>query len=222
MDAALRPHTHGQRQAPEFVINAYRTTTDSFVNESYRPLKKASSLIDDERTQLKRQRRREIVAMRKLDPVTIIQRNTWYFLGINSCQQMLYCLKRINDPIREHVGNHFTPLPKGDRQRFIAMRENVIAMYEKALKMLEDGDYSNAEHLRNECTNVQNQLSNDRKLALDCLTPADLDDASSSEGAQSINTLLLTVHVLQESQELVGCLRHMLRGMKKFASTDND
>lgn len=213
----------GNAQRLQFVIDTYRCATDSFINESYRPLKKASSLIDDERTQLKRQRRREIVAMRKLDPMTIIQRNTWYYLGINSCQQMLYCLKRINDPIREHVGNHFTPLPEHDRKSFIAMRETVVAMYEKALKMLEDGDYSNAEHLRNECTNVQNQLSADRKLVLDCLTPADTnsDTANSSADRQSINTLLLTVHVLQESQELIGCLRHMLRGMNKFASTDN-
>ena len=96
-------------------------------------------------------------------------------------------------------------------------------MYEKAIKMLESGDYSNAEHLRNECTNVQNQLSSDRKLALDCLTPSNMDtDAkTSSANTQSINTLLLTVHVLQESQELIGCLRHMLRGMNKFASADN-
>lgn len=206
----------------QFVINAYRCATDSFVNESYRPLKKGSSLIDDERTRLKRQRRREIVAMRKLDPITVIQRNTWYFLGINSCQQMLYCLKRINDPIREHVGNHFNPLPASDREKFINMRDTVIAMYEKALNMLESGDYSNAEHLRNECTNVQNQLSTDRKLVLDCLTPANINSADGSSSQQSINTLLLTVHILQESQELVGSLRHMLRGMNKFATTDNN
>ena len=152
-----------------------------------------------------------------------MQRNTWYYLGINSCQQMLYCLKRINDPIREHVGNHFTPLPECDKQQFVNMRDTVISMYEKAIKMLESGDYSNAEHLRNECTNVQNQLSSDRKLALDCLTPSNMetDAKTSSANTQSINTLLLTVHVLQESQELIGCLRHMLRGMNKFASADN-
>lgn len=220
----LRDHIRtGNAKRLQFVIDAYRCATNSFVNESYRPLKKCSSLIDDERTDLKRQRRREIVAMRKLDPITIMQRNTWYYLGINSCQQMLYCLKRINDPIREHVGNHFTPLPECDRQRFLNMRDTVISMYEKAIKMLESGDYSNAEHLRNECTNVQNQLSSDRKLALDCLTPSNMDtDAkTSSANTQSINTLLLTVHVLQESQELIGCLRHMLRGMNKFASADN-
>ncbi len=35
-----------------------------------------------------------------------------------------------------------------------------------------------------------------------------------------INTLLLTIHILQESQELTSNLRHMLRGMNKFAGED--
>ena len=184
----------------KFVVLAYRNATDSFVNETYRPLKKGSSLIDDERIALKRQRRREIVSMRRLDPLTIIQRNTWYFLGISSCQQMLYCLKRINDPIREHVGNHFTPLPEGEKERFITMREIVVNMYERTIKMIESGDFSEAEDIRNESTNIQSQLSADRKLVLDSLTPLGSDVSSQKE---SMNTLLLTVHILQESQELV-------------------
>ena len=203
----------------KFVVLAYRNATDSFVNETYRPLKKGSSLIDDERIALKRQRRREIVSMRRLDPLTIIQRNTWYFLGISSCQQMLYCLKRINDPIREHVGNHFTPLPEGEKERFITMREIVVNMYERTIKMIESGDFSEAEAIRNESTNIQSQLSADRKLVLDSLTPLGSDVSSQKE---SMNTLLLTVHILQESQELVGCLRHMIRGMVKFDEQEPD
>lgn len=58
-------------------------------------LKKGSHLIEEERIELKKQRRKEIIAMRKLKPMTIIPRNTWYFLGINSCHQMLYGLKNL-------------------------------------------------------------------------------------------------------------------------------
>lgn len=40
------------------------------------------------------------------------------------------------------------------------------------------------------------------------------------DGTQNINTLLLTVHILQESQELLGSLRHMIRGMNKFVGAE--
>lgn len=73
--------------------------------------------------------------------------------------------------------------------------------------MLDSGDFTNAETLREACTKVQNAISADRKRALDNM----------QNGSANINTLLLTIHILQESQELVGQLRHMIRGMNKFA-----
>mgnify|MGYP003290968804 CR=1 FL=1 len=194
----------------QFVIDSYHKATDCFLTSKYRPLRRGTSLIDDERKELKRQRRREIIAMRRLDPLTVIQRNTWYFLGINSCQQMLYCMKRINDPLREHIGNNFAPLPLAYHERFIDTRENVIALFNAALSMLQTGDFTEAEHLREKCLATQSEISEDRKKVLDTL----------QDGTANINTMLLTVHILQESQELLGCLRHMIRGMNKFAGAD--
>lgn len=194
----------------KFVADTYRGMTDAFLYEQYRPLRRASSQIEDERQALKRQRKQEIISMRRLDQVQMLSRNTWFFLGSNACQQMLYCLKRINEPLREHVGNCFLPLPEAWHESFLGDREAVLRLYGKAKEMLDSGDFTGAEALRNECTAVQRQLSGDRKAALDSI----------QDGTANINTLLLTVHILQESQELVGSLRHMIRGMNKFAGAD--
>lgn len=193
-----------------FVIDTYETVTMAFLREQYQPLKRASTLIDDERKMLKRQRRQEIVTMRRLDPLQMMSRNTWYFLGINSCQQMLYSLKRINEPVREHVGNSFTPMPDAYHERFISVRDAVLKLYNEALLMLETGDFTSAEVLRERCAQVQSLISTDRKRVLDTM----------QNGRANINTLLLTIHVLQESQELLGQLRHMIRGMNKFAGAE--
>ena len=201
---------HGNATRLKFVIDTYGSMTEAFLREQYQPLRRASSLIEEERKSLKRQRRQEIVTMQRLDPIQMISRNTWYFLGINSCEQMLYSLKRINEPTREHVGNSFSPLPEAYHERFIDTKESVLSLYNEALSMLETGDFTNAEALRDNCTTVQKQISNDRKHALD----------SMQDGTANLNTLLLTIHILQESQELIGSLRHMLRGMNRFAATD--
>lgn len=120
---------------------------------------------------------------------------------------MLYCLKRINEPLREYVGNSFSPLPEAYHERFISSRDAVLTLYSRAHQMLETGDFTEVEALREDCVSVKEQISADRKRALDSMH----DDST------NINTLLLTVHVLQESQELTSSLRHMLRGMNKFA-----
>lgn len=54
--------------------------------------------------------------------------------------------------------------------------------------MLQTGDFTDAEKLRERCMVVQGQISNDRKRVLDTL----------QDDKQNINTLLLTVHILQE------------------------
>ncbi len=207
-----------------FVIHTYDTMTTAFLREQYQPLKHAASLIEEERNALKRQRKQEIVTMQRLDPMQMVSRNTWYFLGSNSFQQMLYSLKRINEPVREHVGNNFSPMPEAYHERFIDVRNAVLQLYNRALHMLESGDFTDAEMLRDDCTEVGQQISADRKRALDSLHDPSLSLGSvHADGTHSmahLNTLLLTIHILQESQELAGCLRHMIRGMNKFAGAD--
>lgn len=197
----------GNARRLAFVMKTYRQSTDAFLYERYRLLRHGSSAIDDERKALKRQRRREIIVLRRIDPLQAIQRNTWYFLGINSVQQMLYCLKRINDPCREHVGNNFEPMPLEYHTRFLMRRDEVLGVLGRALQMLRSGDFTDVSVLRNECEVLQGYLSNDRKEMLDAMQSTE----------HNITTMLLTIHILQESQELIGSLRHMLRGMNKFA-----
>ncbi len=200
----------GNAKRVAFVMKSYRQCTDAFLNEKYRPLRHCSAAIDEERKTMKRQRRREIIALRRIDPLQAMQRNTWYYLGINSVQQMLYCLKRINDPCREHVGNNFEPMPLEFHTRFLTRRDEVLSVFGRTLQMLRSGDFTDAEALRNESETLQGYLSNDRKELLDTMQRTD----------NNITTLLLTIHILQESQELIGSLRHMLRGMNKFAGEE--
>ena len=200
----------GNAKRVAFVMKSYRQCTDAFLNEKYRPLRHCSAAIDEERKTMKRQRRREIIALRRIDPLQAMQRNTWYYLGINSVQQMLYCMKRINDPCREHVGNNFEPMPLEFHTRFLTRRDEVLSVFGRSLQMLRSGDFTDAEALRNESETLQGYLSNDRKELLDTMQRTD----------NNITTLLLTIHILQESQELIGSLRHMLRGMNKFAGEE--
>lgn len=85
-------------------------------------------------------------------------------------------------------------------------RDEVLFVYASALQMLRAGDFSGAEKLRNDCVNVQKHLSSDRKELL----------VTMQSTSNNINTIILTIHIIQESQELVGALRHMLRGMTRF------
>lgn len=189
-----------------FVMEAYKTITDSFFQEEYRPLKRVAGETEEQRRQLKRQRRREIIGLRRLDPIMAVERNTWYFLMNNAVQQMFYCLKRINDPCREHVGNNFSPVDGEYVTSFMEMRNQILSLFERANKLLIDNTTADAELIRTDATSLQVVLSKYRKTIIDDIQKHQLN----------IETMTVYLNIVQESQEMLSALRHMLRGFAKY------
>ena len=81
----------------------------AFFCEDYRRLKHVTMDVDQQRKELKRQRRKQIIALRRLDPIVSVEKSTWYFLIVNSLSQMYYCLKRMGESCREHVATISVP-----------------------------------------------------------------------------------------------------------------
>ena len=82
----------------QLVAETYKSMTDAFFYEDYRTLKRTTAITESQRKDIKRQRRKQIIAQRRIDPVLSIEKGTWYFLTINSLAQMVYCLKRMGEP----------------------------------------------------------------------------------------------------------------------------
>lgn len=193
-------------QILQFVKYTYTNVTDAFFQEEYRRLKHAKTEIDEERKEWKRQRRREIIGLRRVDQLHAIERNTWFFLGSNSSEQLLYCLKRINDPSREHVGNSFTPVPQESATAFFAMRDAVVKILERTINMLHSNDMTQAEAIRTDSQALQATLSRHRKEMLNRM----------HDNNTNLEAMLVYINIVQESQVLVSTLRHLIRGVYKF------
>lgn len=189
-----------------FVQETYSRLTTAFFNEDYRTLRRATEALGDERKEFKRQRRREIISMRRTDPMVALENDTWYFLANNSVSQMLYSLKRLGEPCREHVGNNFTPVSRDEAARFLPLRDEVVRLYASASDILHSSCLERTELLRQDASTLQRKLSAYRKDIIGILQ-------TSNSNIESMSVLLC---VVQESQELLSDLRHMLRGMSKL------
>ncbi len=189
-----------------FVKETYRKATTAFFQEDYRVLRRMGEYIADERKEFKRQRRREIIGMRRIDHMIAIEHNTWYFLANNSISQMLYSLKRLNEPCLEHVGNNFTPVPMKNASEFLPLRDEVLKLYSRAEEMLKSKLTDDIELLRTDASSLQRKLSAYRKSIMDSL----------HHSGSNIEAMTVLLNIVQESQELLSDLRHMLRGMHKF------
>ena len=207
----LKQHVvHGNSEQLRFVISCYEKVTDAFLQEEYRPLRHATHEIETAHKQLKRQRRREIIGLRKIDPILALEKNTWYFLSNDAIEQLLYCLKRINDPCREHVGNNFSPVSYEFTSTFLGYQKQVVDTLEQAVMALGTPLATNgmADVVREQATVVQQNLSSYRKQIIDTM----------QQNSVNIASTMAFLNIIQESQQILSSVRHMLRGMAKFGA----
>lgn len=183
-----------------FVTLNYEAMTTAFFHEDYRTLKHTVAQFDGQRKDIKRQRRKQIIALRRIDPVLSVEKGTWYFLTINSLSQMVYCLKRMGEPCLEHVSNNFRPIPGKYVNEFLTFRNEIVRIFRRAISD------ETTHHIRDDAARIQNALSDYRKRIIRDIQTKQLN----------IESMTVFLNLVQESQELLSALRHTMRGKNKF------
>lgn len=145
--------------------------------------------------------------MRRIDTQLSLEKNTWFHLSTNSDQQMIYCLKRMNDPCQEHVDNNFNPLNEECVAELQQVKQQVLEFIARGGAIIEEQNLEIVEAFLLETENYKDKLSVIRKKQFDRLQ---------TENSQYLKVALVYLNILQESQELISCLRHDLRAYKKF------
>lgn len=190
-----------------YTEQAYMQVTDGFINEDLKQLKKVMSSTDDQKKMLKKRRRKEILGLRRIPIPIAIEKNTWFHLGSNSCEQMLYCLKRICEPCKEHVDNNFNPISKDCIAEFLPIREELCQLMNRTQTVIENNNYAEADDILVKGDALKNKISALRKQQMNRMQEAD---------STSLKASMVYLNILQESQELVSIWRHLLRASRFF------
>ena len=200
----------GQTQSDmvRFARETFRNITEGLMHENIKSLRQASSAISDQKSTWKRYRRKEILGMRKIDYLQAVEKNTWFHLGCNSCSQIIYCLKRMLEPCEEHVDNNFNPLPQSYIDELIPVCNDVSSYMEKVEETLRTSNFEENEILLVDGNALKARLSQMRHRQQDRIQHED----------SNIKVSLLYLNTLQEAQELISMLRHLLRASKRFQS----
>ena len=203
----LRQHVNNNHvDMFDFIMATYTQITDGFINEDIKSLRKAMIRTGEEKQSLKKSRRKEIIGLRRIDKFAAIEKNTWFHLGSNSCEQMLYCMKRICEPCKEHVDNNFKPLSERARNEFIPVRDEMIALMTQARDVIISGDYDKADAILKDGDGLKVKISTLRRHQMNRI----------HDESVNVKTALVYLNILQESQELVSSWRHLLRASRMF------
>lgn len=207
-DLLRRQVSRTQSYVCRFALNEFNQIMDGLANENTRDLRHANKDLKKEQDMLKKFRRQEMLGLKKSPIEIAIERNTWFHLGANSNQQFIYSLRRMLDPIKEHVDNNFNPLPAEYIKEFAPVRQKINDLMRMSCELIETGRYDSYREILAEADACKDELSVLRKKHIDRIQH------------MTDNTLmqisLVYLNVLQESQEFLSVMRHQLRAAKKF------
>ena len=146
--------------------------------------------------------------MRKIDRLQAVEKNTWFYLGTNSLSQILYGLKRMLEPILEHVDNNFNPLPEEFVKEYVPIMERTSQFLEAIQTSIANNDFSNSDEVLVQGSVLKNDVSEVRHSLQDRI----------QRDESSLNIALLYLSTLQETQEIISNARHLLRAAKRFSN----
>ena len=191
-----------------FALCKYNKILDSLISEDHRAMSKLLKELKGEQVELKKYRRKELLALRRIPQNIALERNTWYHLGINSDQQYIYCLRRMLDPIKEHVDNNFNPMPEKLLREFDPVHEKIADLMKRTSAMLSTGRFDEYDAVLAQAEELKDQLSSVRKHHYDRM--------QNGSDASTLKIDLVYINILQESQEMLSVMRHQLRAANRF------
>lgn len=191
-----------------FAMEQFNKIIDGLESERSKTLRKVSNELSKEKDMLKKFRRQELLALKRVPSDIAIERNTWFHLGINSSEQYIYCLRRILDPIKEHVDNNFNPLPQTYIEEFRPVRTTINELMQQTEAQISTGRF---EHYRDTL-----EMADKCKDELSVIRKRHIDRIQQAKDNSNLQVSLVYLNLLQESQQLLSNMRHQLRAAKKF------
>lgn len=197
----------------EYTSVTYTQFVDALLDENRKGLKKLQSSLSTQMLTFKTTRRKEIIALKKCDPMITLQANTWFHISANNTIQMMYALKRVIEPCKDHIENNFNPLPNDCRDNLQIVRKSLIELFDKGLNYSESLKKGNTESP----AAIIREIST-FKSAITQTLDQEMIRLRGEQSNTNISTYMLYQTILQESQQMADSLKHLLRAYYKLYS----
>ncbi len=207
-DLLLKHVARTQSFMTRFAYEQFNNIIDGLEEERPKTLRQASRHLQEEKDELKKYRRQELLALRRVPTDIAIERNTWFHLGINASEQYIYGMRRMLEPVKEHVDNSFNPLPQAYVDEFRPIRETINDLMQQTENAISTSRFTNYRDVLAKADVCKDELSVVRKRLIDSI--------QQSKDNQMLQVSLVYLNILQESQQLLSNMRHQLRAAKKF------
>ena len=185
-----------------FASDTFNRSVHGFMDENLRELRKVMSAIEEKKSYLKQVKRVGTLGVTQLEHDIAIDKGLYYYQGNDFASEIVFSIRRLTEPGKEHVDNHFSPLCEVQKEDFGKMTDEIVSFLNRSSVMIESNDYHRMDDLIAE------------SVDLTLLKKEELKRIQGQSGSTKVSMVYL--NMVQEAQNVVSFTANLLKVSRKF------
>lgn len=189
-----------------FASDTFNRSVHGFMDENLRELRKVMSAIEEKKSYLKQVKRVGTLGVTQLEHDIVIDKGLYYYQGNDFASEIVFSIRRLTEPGKEHVDNHFSPLCEVQKEDFGKMTDEIVSFLNRSSVMIESNDYHRMDDLIAESVDLTAKLT--------LLKKEELKRIQGQSGSTKVSMVYL--NMVQEAQNVVSFTANLLKVSRKF------
>ena len=189
-----------------FASDTFNRSVHGFMDENLRELRKVMSAIEEKKSYLKQVKRVGTLGVTQLEHDIAIDKGLYYYQGNDFASEIVFSIRRLTEPGKEHVDNHFSPLCEVQKEDFGKMTDEIVSFLNRSSVMIESNDYHRMDDLIAESVDLTAKLT--------LLKKEELKRIQGQSGSTKVSMVYLNMG--QEAQNVVSFTANLLKVSRKF------
>ena len=190
----------------EFASDALSRSVHGFMNENLRELRKVLNEVEEKKIHLKQVKRVGTLGVTHLEHDIAVEKGLYYYQGNDFASEIIFSIRRLTEPSKEHVDNNFSPLSDVQKEDFGKMTTSIVAYLNRCASMIEKNDYHRLDDVVAESVALTSQLT--------ALKKGELKRIQGQSGSTKVSMVYL--NMVQEAQNVVSFTANLIKVSRKF------
>ncbi len=190
-----------------FTADALDKSVNGIMNENLKELRRIMIEIDEKRIHLKQVKRVGTLGVAQIEHDIAVEKGLYYYQSNDFASEIIYSLRRLTLPGKEHIDNNFNPLSEEEKTDFGQVLHPIVLFLHNCADMVRKSNYFPLDTLVAESVQFSSRLT--------ALKKAELKRIQQDSG-KSTKTSMLYLNMLQETQNVVSFTTNLIKVCRKF------
>ena len=135
--ALFREHSREELQSDlDFTAEVFGKAVNGFMNENLRELRKVLTAVEEKKIHLKQVKRVGTLGVTQLDHDIAVEKGLYYYQGNDFASEIIFSIRRLAEPLKDHIDNNFSPLSPVQKDDFGKVSERIISFLRNCATMI--------------------------------------------------------------------------------------